>query len=122
MTYKFDLRGVVVLVKHALMSVRHRAAYMDGLEETDPKPALWLVLEQRTYLMSNGIPPMVENGVERVVYCDGGLGGQTPPPVGDYLELLPVEELKEILVKEERKDKSLFCVDVEGDELNIYLR
>jgi len=126
-TLRFRTADLLPLIAHALAAKEHDPAF------GDPKPAgpaLWLVHERGVYLMSNGMPRLLDdNGRSRVAYAEGCDPDRDPEwwetseaLVGgdDFAEVLDENWLRHIRAAHAQGVESL-AIGVTGDALRLLL-
>lgn len=124
---RFRTADLLPLIEHALGAQDHDPAF------EDPKPAgpaLWLVHDRGVYLMSNGMPRLLdENGRSRVAYAEGCDPDKDPEwweaseaLVGgdDFAEVLGENWLRHLQAAHERGAK-LVTIELTGDTLKLLL-
>jgi len=126
-TLTFRTADVVPLIEHALTAKDHDPAF------EDPKPvgpALWLVHDRGVYLMSNGMPRLLdEAGRSRVAYAEGCDPERDPEwwetsdalaGGDDFAELLDENWLRHLQAAHERGAERI-TIAISGDTLKLLL-
>jgi hypothetical protein len=133
----FDLVKVGRLAQHAIAASEHKASFSDTLDGTTPAAALWFVGDEGLYLMSNGLPRLLDpadRGRSLVAYAAGFRTAEAKHSVShiidgsDFCEVFPLlaaqphgRDLHTAVTNGLAIEGAYFVVEMDAETLTYYV-